>query len=193
VIVGDAFGLWELTDREGVSKLETQFVNSTVIVTLLILAVPLYFLMRDIRAAIVSYGIGRASAYTSRRTRSTSRRPGESSPRTRRSRFSCTGTPTFHPCARSTDGTSSGSWLKRLDYVPVRLGRLPGIYVPSYQLNYFELTEADGTIRIRYRIIPRPRRNDLTLLERLLILGRRVKKLPPIPPETRAGRAPEAS
>ena len=88
---------------------------------------------------------------------------------------------------------NTGSWLKRLDYVPVRLGRLPGIYVPSYQLNYFELTEADGTIRIRYRIIPKTAPNDLTLLERLLILGRRVKTLPPIPPETRAGRAPEAS
>src|SRR5262249_62064756 len=35
-----------------------QFVNSTVIVTLLILAVPLYLIMRDIRAAMVRYGIG---------------------------------------------------------------------------------------------------------------------------------------
>ena len=35
-----------------------QFVNSTVIVTLLILAVPLYFLVRDARAALVRYGVG---------------------------------------------------------------------------------------------------------------------------------------
>jgi len=34
-----------------------QFVNSAVIATLLILAVPLYFLLRDTRAAIVRYGI----------------------------------------------------------------------------------------------------------------------------------------
>ena len=65
--------------------------------------------------------------------------------------------------------------------------------MPSYQLNYFELTDADGTIRIRYRIIPKTAPNDLTLLERLLILGRRVKTLPPIPPETRADGALEAS
>jgi hypothetical protein len=81
---------------------------------------------------------------------------------------------------------NTGSWLKRLDYVPVRLGRLPGIYVPSYQLNYFELTEADGAIRIRYRIIPKTAPNDLTWLERLLILGRRAKTSPAIPTETRA-------
>jgi hypothetical protein len=37
---------------------------------------------------------------------------------------------------------NTGSWLKRLEYRPVRVGRLPGVYVPSYQLNYFELTEA---------------------------------------------------
>jgi hypothetical protein len=84
-----------------------QFVNSTVIVTLLILAVPLYFLMRDIRAAVVRYGIGTGERLHLEKDASTSRRPGESSPRTRRSRCSCTGTPTFHPCARSTDGTSS--------------------------------------------------------------------------------------
>src|SRR5262249_44028651 len=34
---------------------------------------------------------------------------------------------------------NTGTWLKRLEYVRVRLGRLPGVYVPSYQLNYFEL------------------------------------------------------
>jgi hypothetical protein len=68
--------------------------------------------------------------------------------------------------------------------VPVRLGRLPGVYVPSYQLNYFELSEVDGRLRVRYRIIPKDPPNDLTLLERLLILGRRRKPVPSIPAET---------
>ena len=50
-------------------------------------------------------------------------------------------------------------------------------------------TEADGAIRIRYRVIPKTAPNDLTWLERLLILGRTAKTLPAIPPETHAGRS----
>src|SRR5262245_2684285 len=78
----------------------------------------------------------------------------------------------------------TGTWLKRLEYVPVRLGRLPGVYVPSYQRNYFELVEVGGGLCIRYRVVPKTPPNDLTLLGRLLILGRRRKSLVPIPEET---------
>ena len=88
---------------------------------------------------------------------------------------------------RELDGRyviNTGTWLKRLEYVPVRLGRLPGVYVPSYQLNYFELAEVDSRLRVRYRIVPKTPSNDLTLLERFLILGRRRKSLAAIPAET---------
>ena len=99
---------------------------------------------------------------------------------------------THIPSLREVDGRyviNTGTWLKRLDYVPVRIGRLPGVYVPSYQLNYFELGEADGEVRVRYHVIPKVPPNDLTWLERLLILGRRRMQLPAIPADTRAGRA----
>ena len=36
-----------------------QFVNSAVIATLVVLAVPLWFLLRDLRAALERYGIAR--------------------------------------------------------------------------------------------------------------------------------------
>jgi hypothetical protein len=100
---------------------------------------------------------------------------------------------THIPSLREIDGRyviNTGSWLKRLEYRPVRVGRLPGVYVPSYQLNYFELTEADGGICIRYRILPKTPPNDLTWLERLLILGRRRVQLPAIPSEMRVGARP---
>ena len=168
-----------------------QFVNSTVIVTLLILAVPFYFLMRDIRAAVVRYGIGtgeRLHLEKDARYVAAARRIFAADPSVALFVYGHTHIPSLREVDRRYI-INTGSWLKRLDYVPVRLGRLPGIYVPSYQLNYFELTEADGTIRIRYRIIPKTAPNDLTLLERLLILGRRAKTLPPIPPETCVERA----
>jgi UDP-2,3-diacylglucosamine pyrophosphatase LpxH len=172
-----------------------QFVNSTVIVTLLILAVPLYFVVRDIRAAIIRYGIGtgeRLHLEKDAQYVAAAKRIFAADPSVALFVYGHTHIPSL----REVDGryiVNTGSWLKRLDYVPVRLGRLPGVYVPSYQLNYFELTEADSAIRIRYRIIPKTVPNDLTWLERLLILGRRVKTLPAIPPETRAGRGLAAS
>ena len=172
-----------------------QFVNSVVIITLLILAVPLYFVVRDARAVLVRYGVGRGerldlekdAQYVAAASRIFAADPSVT--------LFVYGH-THIPSQREVDGRyviNTGTWLKRLEYVPVRVGHLPGVYVPSYQLNYFELAEADGRIRVRYRILPKTVPNDLTLLERLLILGRRVKPLPPIPPETFVGQATRAA
>ena len=172
-----------------------QFVNSTVIATLLILAVPLYFLLRDIRAAIVRYGIGTGEGLHLEKDAlyvAAARRIFAADPSVALFVYGHTHIPSL----REVDGRyviNTGTWLKRLDYVPVRIGRLPGVYVPSYQLNYFELTEADDEVRVRYRVISKVPPNDLTWLERLLILGRRRMQLPAIPTETRAGHGKRAS
>ena len=80
---------------------------------------------------------------------------------------------------------SAGTWLKRLEHVPVRMGRLPGVYVPSYRLNWFQLDEHDGALRVRYRVVPKEAPGNLTWLERLLILGRQPTQRADIPAETR--------
>ena len=172
-----------------------QFVNSAVIATLLILAVPLYFLLRDTRAAIARYGITTRESLNLEKDAqyvAAAKRIFAADPSVVLFVYGHTHIPSL----RQVDGryvVNTGTWLKRLDYVPVRIGRLPGVYVPSYQLNYFELTEADGEIRISYHVIPKVPRNDLTWLERLLILGRPRAQLPVIPAETRAGRRSRAS
>jgi hypothetical protein len=163
-----------------------QFVNSVVIVTLLILAVPLYFVVRDARAVLVRYGFSRGERLDLEKDVqyvAAARRIFAADPSVAIFVYGHT----HIPSQREVDGRyviNTGTWLKRLEYVPVRVGHLPGVYVPSYQLNYFELAEADGRIRVRYRILPKAVPNDLTLLERLLILGRRTKPLPPVPAET---------
>ena len=130
-----------------------QFVNSAVIATLLILAVPLYFLLRDTRAAIVRYGIARARRLHLEKDAqyiAAARRIFAADPSVVLFVYGHTHIPSL----REVDGRyviNTGTWLKRLEYVPVRVGRLPGVYVPSYQLNYFELTEDDGDICVRYR------------------------------------------
>ncbi len=168
-----------------------QFVNSIVIVTLLMLALPLYFVVRDARAALVRYGAGRGESLKQEKDAqyvAAAKRIFAADPSVALFVYGHTHIPSL----RSIDGRyviNTGTWLKRLEYVPVRVGHLPGVYVPSYQLNYFELTEVDGGMRVRYRILPKLAPNDLTLLERLLILGRRTNPLPPIPAETLVARA----
>jgi len=163
-----------------------QFVNSVVILMMLILAVPLYFVMRGARRALVRYGFARAERLDLQKDEqyvAAANRIFAADPAVAAFVYGHTHIPSM----REFDGRyviNTGTWLKRLEYVPVRLGRLPGVYVPSYQLNYFELVEVDGRLRVRYRIVPKTPPNDLTLLERLLILGRRRKSLAPIPAET---------
>ena len=172
-----------------------QFVNSAVIATLLILAVPAYFLVRDMRAAIARYGIGTSESLHRDKDDqyvAAAKRIFTADPSVVLFVYGHTHVPSL----REVDGryvVNTGSWLKRLDYVPVRVGRLPGVYVPSYRLNYFELTEADGEVRVRYCVLPKIPPNDLTWLERLLILGRRRAQLPAIPAELRVGSVGGAS
>jgi UDP-2,3-diacylglucosamine pyrophosphatase LpxH len=167
-----------------------QFVNSTVIATLLILAVPAYFLMRDLRATLTRYGIARDDRLHREKDAqyvAAARRIFAADPSVAAFVYGHTHIPSL----REVDGRlviNTGTWLKRLEYVPVRVGRLPGVYVPSYRLNWFELDESDGQLRVRYRMIPKDPPRDLTWLERLLILGRRPAQLPAIPEETRLGR-----
>jgi UDP-2,3-diacylglucosamine pyrophosphatase LpxH len=167
-----------------------QFVNSAVIATLLILAIPAYFLLRDLRAALVRYGLARDDVLHREKDGqyvAAARRIFAADPSVAVFVYGHT----HIPSQREVDGRlviNTGTWLKRLEYVPVRVGRLPGVYVPSYRLNWFELDESDGALRVRYRMIPKEPPRDLTWLERLLILGRRPAPLPAVPAETRLGR-----
>ena len=137
-----------------------QFVNSAVIATLLILAVPLWFLMRDLRAALERYGISRGERLHLEKDEQYVAAAGRifaADPSVAAFVYGHT----HIPSQREVDGRyviNTGTWLKRLEYVPVRIGRLPGVYVPSYQLNWFELDEADGASACGTASSPRKRR-----------------------------------
>jgi len=68
---------------------------------------------------------------------------------------------------------NTGTWLKRLDPVAPRMGFLPHVYVPFFCLNYFRISQVEGRIAIDYRKIPKDPPQDLSLLQRLLIWGKR--------------------
>jgi UDP-2,3-diacylglucosamine pyrophosphatase LpxH len=79
---------------------------------------------------------------------------------------------------------NTGTWLKLLSRMPVRFGRLPAVYRPSYRLNYFEIGERDRQLVINYVTIPKVPEQELTWLQRLLTLGKRPVQPEEIPAKT---------
>lgn len=164
-----------------------QFVNSAVIATLLVLAIPAWFIARDVKNALGRFGLLHDDALHRDQDGmyvAAARQVFADDPSVAVFVYGHTHLPSL----RNVDGRlvlNTGTWLKRLEYVPVRIGRLPGIYVPSYCLNWFTIDEDGGALRVRYRKIDKAPPQDLTWLERLLILGRRPAELGAIPAETR--------
>lgn len=79
---------------------------------------------------------------------------------------------------------NTGTWLKRLERVPVRFGVLPNIFVPSFHLGYFRVAETEAKIVIRYRKIAKALPQDLSLMQRLLVSRRKRTEPEEIPEQT---------
>jgi len=79
---------------------------------------------------------------------------------------------------------NTGTWLKLLHRVPVRVGLLPAVYYPSYRLNYFCIEEENNHLVISYVEIPKTPASELTWLQRLVTLGRIGKQQEAIPVRT---------
>jgi UDP-2,3-diacylglucosamine pyrophosphatase LpxH len=75
---------------------------------------------------------------------------------------------------------NTGTWLKILRRVSVRFGLLPGVYYPTFRLNYFKIYGEHGKVVIKYAEIPKRLKEKLTLLQRFLIIGRRPETGKPI-------------
>lgn len=73
---------------------------------------------------------------------------------------------------------NTGTWLKLLRRVPVRIGFFPAVYVPSFRLNYFQIQEQNNQLVIQYIEIAKQPERELTWLQRLVTLGKQ-----PAPPE----------
>lgn len=75
---------------------------------------------------------------------------------------------------------NTGTWLKILRRVSVRFGLLPGIYCPTFRLNYFKVYGENEKIIVKYAQIPKRFTEKLTLLQRFLIIGRKPEGGKPI-------------
>jgi UDP-2,3-diacylglucosamine pyrophosphatase LpxH len=79
---------------------------------------------------------------------------------------------------------NTGTWLKLLHKIPARVGFLPPIYRPAYQISTFRITEEDGKAVVYYRQIPKTATGELTWLQRMLTAFRKMPEPPPVPQRT---------
>jgi hypothetical protein len=162
------------------------WVNGVVISVLLILAIPLFLLTQDIRGALRRYGVDTAEDLKIDKEENYLRAAQaicERNPSTAIYIYGHTHVPSLRTIG-SRCVINTGTWLKRLERARAHFRLMPDVYVPSYQLNYFTVSRQGPRIRVGYRIIPKQVPDDLTLLQRLMILGRRRTEGQQIPEET---------
>jgi hypothetical protein len=68
--------------------------------------------------------------------------------------------------------------------VSVRFGLLPGIYYPTFRLNYFKIYAEAEKIVVKYVELTKKPTEKLTLLQRLLIFRRKPDVAKPISAKT---------
>ena len=68
---------------------------------------------------------------------------------------------------------NTGTWVKRLTRTRDWIRFLPDVYLPSFELSLFRVSEEDGRMVIEYLPIKKDTLSEMTLLQRFLVLGRK--------------------
>ncbi len=141
----------------------------------LLLAVPLYFIRRDVRKTINRFGVLETSLTVD------SEGPYESAARevfaaNEDAVVFCYGH-THRPLIKDVEGgvmVNTGTWLKRLHRRDGIIGVLPPVFYPSYQLATVRITDGPEGIVVEHQSKrkPSPATEELTLTERLFTVGR---------------------
>lgn len=173
--------------------------NSVVLVFLLLLAVPLFFLVRDLRATLERYNLlGRDEAGHPVQQGDASyvraaRRVFKDHPEVSVFVFGHTHSVLLKTLESGRVVLNTGTWLKLFHKIPVLLGYLPPVYCPAYQISTFRIVEEDGEAVIYYRQIPKTASEELTWLQRLLAAFRRIPAPASVPRRTVVRPPPSGS
>ena|SRR3989338_6697390 len=80
---------------------------------------------------------------------------------------------------------NTGTWIKKLTRVEAHARFLPDVYAPSYCLSVFCIrAAANGRLEIAFEVMDKKPEQELTWLQRLVTFGRRPEARPDIPPVT---------
>jgi len=194
VLVGlDLAGVWsmpvELTTtflgqfgRAGTAAWFFLAINVVVAGLLLLVAVPLYLIRRDVRKTIQRFGVFETSLTVDAEApyEEAAREVFADRPETA---IFCFGH-THRPTVRRVDGgllVNTGTWLKRLHRRDGVIGVLPPVFYPSYQLGTVRIAAESDGVAVEYETLdkPSPSAEELTLTERLFTLGRAPTPDPP--------------
>ncbi|MEY7848619.1 metallophosphoesterase [Natrarchaeobius sp. A-rgal3] len=150
-------------------------INAVIAGVILLAAVPVYFVLRDVRKTVDRFGIFETDLTVD---------PDEPYEDAAREVFAehpetaifCYGH-THRPSITEVDGrllVNTGTWLKRLHRRDVVTGVLPPVFYPSYQLCAVRIAAEPAGIAVEYEEIvkPSPHTEEVTLTERFLTLGR---------------------
>ncbi|WP_436343848.1 metallophosphoesterase [Natronorubrum sp. FCH18a] len=150
-------------------------VNAAVAGVLLLAGVPIYFVVRDVGETVDRFGIFETDLTVD---------PEEPYEEAAREVFAdrpetaifCYGH-THRPGVNEVEGrllVNSGTWLKRLHRRNVIAGVLPPVFYPSYQLCVVRIAADSDGVAVEYEEIQKtpPSGEEITLIERLLTLGR---------------------
>jgi len=140
------------------------------IVVLAVLAVPLFFLARDVRRTLRRFGLFEPGA---------ARAPDAAYLEGAREVFAADPSVavfvyghTHRASVTPLDDrlvVNTGTWLKRLTRVEPLVGVLPVVFYAAYRLNYVRLSAtADGAVLVEYEVVDKPNPHEETWLERLV-------------------------
>lgn len=150
-------------------------VNVAVVGLLLLVGIPIYFIRRDVRQTIQRFGIFETSLTADAEAPYEEAAHEVFVDRPETAIF-CYGH-THRPSVRRIDGgllVNTGTWLKRLHRRDGIIGILPPVFYPSYQLTAVRISAESTGVAVSHEPIEKsnPSKDELTLTERLVTLGR---------------------
>ncbi|KAB1185378.1 MULTISPECIES: metallophosphoesterase [Haloferax] len=145
------------------------FINILVIILLILVSVPAFFLVGDIRKTLKRFGLieGEKPQEIADSYVVGARAVFEDNPNVAVFIYGHT----HRPSLTEVDDravVNTGTWLKRLHQKTVLFGILPRVFYSSFRLNYFVVAADGDAVSIEYHRIEKENPNDLTLLEKLL-------------------------
>lgn len=159
-------------------------INLVIIAVLALVAVPLWLFRRDLRRTIERFGVVLSGVRVGQGDEpflNAAREVFESNPDVAVFVYGHT-----HRASLTSWGdrvvVNTGTWLKKLQHVETWFSRLPGVYYPSFRLNYVRIFAEGDRIVVEYEEIETEQSVDLTRVQRLV--ARRPPQPEPIPTRT---------
>jgi hypothetical protein len=175
------------------------FVDLIILIVMLIIAVPLTFILRDVKSTLERFKLLGGEANNELGSSISGNEPYEERaakvfdehPEAAVYIFGHTHGAYLKELKPGRLVLNTGTWIKILTRVPVRFGWMPAVYYPGFRLNYWKISpgdgrDANGNVPIVVEYVEREKtpQKETTWLQRTLLMGRKPAPFPAIPART---------